>query len=59
MGGGIGMFNTLYTIMQQLLCPHGYSNSFSGFCCVLMIVGGVFGATSAGMYSRSFQITGN
>uniref|UniRef100_A0A914VNP2 Major facilitator superfamily (MFS) profile domain-containing protein n=1 Tax=Plectus sambesii TaxID=2011161 RepID=A0A914VNP2_9BILA len=50
MGGGIGMFNCLYTIMQQLLCPKGYDNVFSGICCSLMIVGGVFGATGAGIF---------
>ena len=50
MGGGIGLFNCLYTIMQQLLCPAGYNNSFSGFCAVLMIVGGVIGATAAGIF---------
>ena len=44
LGGGIGMFNALYTVMQQMLCPTGYSNSFSGLCCILMIVGGVCGS---------------
>lgn len=50
MGGGIGMFNCLYTIMQQLLCPSGYSNSFSGLCAALMIIGGVVGATISGIF---------
>ncbi|CAG9540027.1 unnamed protein product [Cercopithifilaria johnstoni] len=50
MGGGIGMFNCLYTIIQQLFCARGYSNSFSGFCAALMIIGGVFGATFSGMF---------
>lgn len=53
MGGGIGMFNCLYTVMQQLLCPSGYSNSFSGICAALMIIGGVFGATAAGKRASS------
>jgi FLVCR family MFS transporter 7 len=48
MGGGIGMFNCLYTVMQQLLCPSGYTNFFSGICAALMVVGGVFGAAGAG-----------
>ncbi|KAI1721577.1 major facilitator superfamily domain-containing protein [Ditylenchus destructor] len=50
MGGGIGMFNCLYTIIQQLLCPSGYSNTFSGTCAALMIIGGVCGATAAGIF---------
>lgn len=48
MGGGIGMFNCLYTIIQQLVCPSGYSNSFSGLCAALMIIGGIFGAAGSG-----------
>jgi FLVCR family MFS transporter 7 len=52
MGGGIGMFNCLYTIMQQLLCPYGYQNWFSGLCATMMIVGGVIGATASGNYPQ-------
>ena len=44
------MFNCLYTMMQQLLCPQGYHNSFAGLCAALMIVGGVVGATAASMF---------
>ncbi|GMT04343.1 hypothetical protein PENTCL1PPCAC_26517 [Pristionchus entomophagus] len=47
MGGGIGMFNCLYTIMQKLLCPSGYENTFAGWCAALMIIGGLFGATGS------------
>ncbi|KAI3421176.1 hypothetical protein GPALN_014805 [Globodera pallida] len=50
MGGGIGMLNTLYTLMQQLLCPSGYSNMFSGLASALMITGGVVGATGASIF---------
>jgi len=25
-GGGIGLLSTLVTILDQLLCPHGYSD---------------------------------
>ncbi|KAE9548869.1 hypothetical protein FO519_007920 [Halicephalobus sp. NKZ332] len=60
MGGGIGLFNCLYTVMQQLLCPAGYGNAFSGFCAVLMIVGGVVGATIAGIFvdkTKKFEET--
>ncbi|VDP52569.1 unnamed protein product [Soboliphyme baturini] len=45
LGGGIGIFNTLYTVMQQILCARGYHNEFAGMCCMLMIVSGVVGAT--------------
>lgn len=44
------MFNALYTLMQQLLCPSGYSNQFSGFTSALLITGGVVGATGASIY---------
>ena len=47
---GIGMFNALYTLMQQLLCPSGYSNQFSGFTSALLITGGVVGATGASIF---------
>lgn len=50
MGGGIGMFNCLYTVMQQLLCPSGYDNEFAGWCSTLMIIGGVIGATASGTF---------
>ncbi|CAI5455198.1 unnamed protein product [Caenorhabditis angaria] len=50
MGGGIGMFNCLYTVMFELLCPSGYTNTFSGLCAALMIVGGVFGAAASGVF---------
>lgn len=48
MGGGIGLFNCLYTVMQQLLCPSGYGNTFAGICAALLIIGGVIGATVSG-----------
>jgi FLVCR family MFS transporter 7 len=53
---GIGMFNTLYTLMQQLLCPSGYTNLFSGFTSALLITGGVVGATGASNTQIQTQI---
>lgn len=50
MGGGIGMFNCLYVVMQELLCSTGYSNIFSGYMSALLICGGVIGATLAGTF---------
>lgn len=44
------MFNCLYTVMLELLCPSGYSNTFSGVCAALMIIGGVFGAAASGIF---------
>ncbi|CAJ0583593.1 unnamed protein product, partial [Mesorhabditis spiculigera] len=49
MSGGIGMFNCLYTVLSELLCPSGYSNTFAGICSALMIVGGLVGATCSGI----------
>ncbi|KHN86929.1 Uncharacterized protein Tcan_03201 [Toxocara canis] len=50
MGGGMGLFNCLYTVIQQLLCPSGYSNPFSGLCAALMISGGTIGAAVSGTF---------
>ena len=44
------MFNCLYTVMLELLCPSGYSNLFSGFCAALMIIGGICGAAASGTF---------
>lgn len=49
LGAGIAMFNTLYTVMQQLMCARGYSTTFSGACPVIMIVCGLIGGTIAGI----------
>ncbi|PAV89801.1 hypothetical protein WR25_21628 isoform A [Diploscapter pachys] len=49
LGGGIGMFNCLYSIITELLCPSGYGNKFAGLCAALMIIGGVVGAFTSGI----------
>ncbi|VDK64840.1 unnamed protein product [Gongylonema pulchrum] len=54
MGGGIGMFNCLYTVMQQLLCTRGYSNGVAGACAALMITGGICGSAASSIFSYSF-----
>jgi len=54
------MFNTLYTIMQPLLCPMGYSNSFSGLVAGLMILGGVVGASMSSVFvdrTKKYELT--
>lgn len=49
LGGGLGLFNGLYTFMEQLMCPKGYSNTFAGNCIVLLIMGGLAGAILSGI----------
>lgn len=43
------MFNTFYTMMQQILCTKGYSNSFAGICSAVVILGGFVGAPVSGI----------
>jgi FLVCR family MFS transporter 7 len=52
-GAGIAMFNTLYTVMQQLMCARGYSTEFSGACSVFMIVSGLVGGMFACILGES------
>ncbi|CAH1258649.1 MFSD7 [Branchiostoma lanceolatum] len=48
-GVGLGLFNTLATILEQVLCPRGYDNTYVGLCAALMIICGVVGAGVAGI----------
>eukprot|EP00058_Branchiostoma_floridae_P023403 XP_002608893.1 hypothetical protein BRAFLDRAFT_85549 [Branchiostoma floridae] len=48
-GIGLGLFNTLATILEQVLCPRGYDNTYVGLCAALMIICGVVGAAVAGI----------
>jgi FLVCR family MFS transporter 7 len=50
LGGGIGLFNSLYNNLQPMLCVKGYSNTFSGALGSLLIVSGLIGAALAGIY---------
>lgn len=43
-GGGMGLLSTLVTILNQLLCPTGYTDSFIGLCGGLLFGVGLFGA---------------
>lgn len=43
-GGGVGLLSTLVTVLDQLLCPHGYSDSFVGLCICLLFGVGLIGA---------------
>ncbi|KAF1757823.1 hypothetical protein GCK72_014280 [Caenorhabditis remanei] len=49
LGGGIGMFNSLYTMMFEMMCPSGYSNQMAGWCAVIMITSGIVGSFVAGV----------
>ena len=31
-GGAVGFFNSMLTLLQQFMCSRGYSNEFSGLC---------------------------
>ncbi|XP_002160869.4 solute carrier family 49 member A3 isoform X1 [Hydra vulgaris] len=49
-GFGIGLFSTISTILQQMICPQGYSNDIAGICGVMIIVGGFIGSFISGIY---------
>uniref|UniRef100_A0A0N5B6G9 MFS domain-containing protein n=1 Tax=Strongyloides papillosus TaxID=174720 RepID=A0A0N5B6G9_STREA len=60
LGGGIGMFNTLYIKINDILCSSGYKSSFSGACAALMVIGGVFGSVASGIFvdrTKKFALT--
>ncbi|XP_067657381.1 solute carrier family 49 member A3-like [Haliotis asinina] len=48
-GAGLAIFTAFTTFTEQILCPRGYVNSFSGLCGALMIGVGVVGAAVAGI----------
>lgn len=59
-GGGIGLLSTLVTILDQLLCPHDYSDSFVGLCICLLFGVGLFGAVIMSLVvdaTRKFEET--
>ncbi|WAR21673.1 S49A3-like protein [Mya arenaria] len=49
-GVGLGLFTALATLLEQILCPRGYSDDFAGLCGALMIVCGVIMSGVAGVY---------
>ncbi|CAL2040620.1 unnamed protein product [Caenorhabditis brenneri] len=55
LGGGIGMFNCLYSMMSSLMCTAGHRNNLSGACAVLMIGSGLLGATIAGFLVDKYK----
>eukprot|EP00111_Clytia_hemisphaerica_P022741 TCONS_00066934-protein len=49
-GMGIAAFSSISTIVQQLICPQGYSDTTAGILGALVIVGGFVGAGLSGYY---------
>ncbi|XP_018535134.1 solute carrier family 49 member A3 [Lates calcarifer] len=49
-GSGIAVFTCFSTLLEQILCVHGYTNDFAGLCGALFIVFGVVGAGALGLY---------
>jgi FLVCR family MFS transporter 7 len=45
---GLGVFNTLMTLINQLVAPHGYSNDDAGTFGAVLIVTGLIGAGVVG-----------
>ncbi|XP_002121307.2 solute carrier family 49 member A3-like [Ciona intestinalis] len=49
-GGGIGLYSTFATLLAQLLCPFGYTNTMAGICSAVLTGTGVLGAAIIGTY---------
>ena len=57
-GTGVGLFTCITTLLQQILCPYGYNDTFVGVCAALIIVFGIIGAGIAGVIvdkTRKFE----
>ncbi|XP_041476852.1 solute carrier family 49 member A3-like isoform X1 [Lytechinus variegatus] len=49
-GAGLAVFNSIITIIEEVLCPVGYSDNFSGVCGAVLIGSGIVGAFVSGLY---------
>ncbi|KAL6117331.1 slc49a3 [Pungitius sinensis] len=49
-GSGIAVFTCFSTLLEQILCVQGYTNTFAGVCGGLFIVFGIVGAALLGVY---------
>uniref|UniRef100_A0A914UMK3 Membrane transporter n=1 Tax=Plectus sambesii TaxID=2011161 RepID=A0A914UMK3_9BILA len=49
LGGGVGLFNSLYNNLQPMLCVKGYSDTFIGAMGALLIISGLIGAAISGV----------
>ncbi len=46
-GGAVGFFNTVLTLIQQFMCSRAYEITFSGLCGSLLLGTGLLGAVGA------------
>lgn len=49
-GAGLAVFNCIISIIEEVLCPLGYSDDFSGICGAVLIASGILGAFVSGLY---------
>ncbi|KAM9795598.1 solute carrier family 49 member A3 [Neosynchiropus ocellatus] len=49
-GSGLAVFTCVSSLLEQILCVHGYTDDFAGLCGALLIVFGVVGAGLLGFY---------
>ncbi|XP_053735705.1 solute carrier family 49 member A3 [Synchiropus splendidus] len=49
-GSGLAVFTCVSSLLEQILCVHGYSDDFAGLCGALLIVSGIVGAGLLGFY---------
>ncbi|XP_078615182.1 solute carrier family 49 member A3-like [Branchiostoma floridae x Branchiostoma japonicum] len=47
-GAGMGTFQTFVSVIEQVFCPRGYTDTFAGICAALMVLLGMVGAGAAG-----------
>ncbi|XP_067937928.1 solute carrier family 49 member A3-like [Watersipora subatra] len=47
-GAGIALYTAITTLLQQMLCPYGYSDTFAGICSAVNIGAGLAGAGITG-----------
>ncbi|EDO47643.1 predicted protein, partial [Nematostella vectensis] len=59
-GGGIGLFSCLSTLLQQVICPHGYTDTQAGVAGAVLIGTGLVGGAITGSYvdaTKKFEAT--
>ncbi|XP_022096528.1 major facilitator superfamily domain-containing protein 7-like isoform X2 [Acanthaster planci] len=59
-GSGLGLFNCVSSLVEQILCSRGYDDSYSSLVGALMIGGGMLGAIVTGVYvdkTKKFETT--
>ncbi|KAJ7356314.1 Major facilitator super domain-containing protein 7 [Desmophyllum pertusum] len=59
-GSGIGLFTCLTTLLEQIICPYGYSDDMAGIAGAVLIATGLVGGGLAGIYvdkTKKFEET--